>query len=173
MKKEYAKLHDRYTELFKTHMDYMERTKILMGTDRLENFGVPSSNRKLNNLMTRSAGPMSYGFESMANNSSMMKSLTSPDGTTSILNAGGNLRHSNIQEEMSMDDISETPDGEIPNGADDDFDGNQIWPMSRCITLYHFIKNADLCVANVGMFQNFRKEVHSKFSLGKAKQKSN
>lgn len=32
MKKEYSKLHDRYTELFKTHMDYMERTKILMGT---------------------------------------------------------------------------------------------------------------------------------------------
>ena len=25
LKKEYAKLHDRYTELFKTHMDYMER----------------------------------------------------------------------------------------------------------------------------------------------------
>lgn len=36
MRKEYAKLHDRYTELFKTHMDYMERTKILLGTDRLD-----------------------------------------------------------------------------------------------------------------------------------------
>ncbi|XP_071087279.1 C-Jun-amino-terminal kinase-interacting protein 4-like isoform X13 [Haliotis cracherodii] len=35
MKKEYNKLHERYTELFKTHMDYMERTKILMGTDKL------------------------------------------------------------------------------------------------------------------------------------------
>jgi hypothetical protein len=36
-KREYAKLHERYTELFKTHMDYMERTKILMGSaDRLE-----------------------------------------------------------------------------------------------------------------------------------------
>ncbi|XP_076446429.1 C-Jun-amino-terminal kinase-interacting protein 4-like isoform X16 [Babylonia areolata] len=35
MKKEYTKLHDRYTELFKTHMDYMERTKILMGTDKI------------------------------------------------------------------------------------------------------------------------------------------
>jgi len=127
MKKEYAKLHDRYTELFKTHMDYMERTKILMGTDRLENFGVPSVNKKLNNLMTRSAGPMSYGFESLANNSSMLKSLTSPDGTISILSPGGNLRHSNIQEEMSMDDVSEAlPDSDIPNGADDDFDGTFI-----------------------------------------------
>lgn len=37
MKKEYSKLHERYTELFKTHMDYMERTKILMGsTDRID-----------------------------------------------------------------------------------------------------------------------------------------
>ncbi|XP_035206042.1 C-Jun-amino-terminal kinase-interacting protein 4-like isoform X2 [Stegodyphus dumicola] len=36
MKKEYAILHERYTELFKTHMDYMERTKILFGPDKLE-----------------------------------------------------------------------------------------------------------------------------------------
>ena len=35
-KKEYNKLHERYTELFRTHMDYMERTKILLGTDRPE-----------------------------------------------------------------------------------------------------------------------------------------
>jgi len=30
MKKEYSKLHDRYTELFKTHIDYMERTKSIL-----------------------------------------------------------------------------------------------------------------------------------------------
>lgn len=125
MKKEYSKLHDRYTELFKTHMDYMERTKILMGTDRLENFGISGMNRKLNNLMTRSAGPMSYGFESLANNSSMMKSYTSPDGSSgSIPYQSGNMRPPNIQEEMSMDDVSEAlPDSEVPNGTDDDFDG--------------------------------------------------
>lgn len=42
MKREYAKLHERYTELFKTHMDYMERTKILMGTaDRMDGPGRP------------------------------------------------------------------------------------------------------------------------------------
>ena len=32
LKKEYSKLHDRYTELFKTHVEYMERTKLLMGS---------------------------------------------------------------------------------------------------------------------------------------------
>ncbi len=36
MKREYAKLHDRYTELFKTHIDYMERTKSMLGAERLE-----------------------------------------------------------------------------------------------------------------------------------------
>lgn len=32
LRQEYAKLHERYTELFKTHMDYMERTKLLLST---------------------------------------------------------------------------------------------------------------------------------------------
>ena len=36
MKREYQKLHERYTELFKTHIDYMERTKSLLGAERLE-----------------------------------------------------------------------------------------------------------------------------------------
>lgn len=35
LKEEYSKLHDRYTELFKTHMDYMEKTKIFMTADRI------------------------------------------------------------------------------------------------------------------------------------------
>ena len=36
MKKEYSKLHERYTELFKTHIDYMERTKSMLGAERIE-----------------------------------------------------------------------------------------------------------------------------------------
>lgn len=39
MKHEYSKLHERYTELFKTHMDYMERTKFLMGNDKFDMLG--------------------------------------------------------------------------------------------------------------------------------------
>lgn len=40
MKREYSKLHERYTDLLKTHMDTMERTKLLMGTtDRLDSTG--------------------------------------------------------------------------------------------------------------------------------------
>ncbi|CAL1271485.1 unnamed protein product [Larinioides sclopetarius] len=36
MKKEYAKLHERYTEVFRTHVDYVERTKILFGNEKAE-----------------------------------------------------------------------------------------------------------------------------------------
>lgn len=42
MKKEFAKLHERYAEIVKTHFDYVERTKLLMSSnDRIEQ----SSNR--------------------------------------------------------------------------------------------------------------------------------
>ena len=33
LKREYNKLHERYTELFKTHCDYMDRTKIIFGNE--------------------------------------------------------------------------------------------------------------------------------------------
>nr|XP_027219678.1 JNK-interacting protein 3-like isoform X1 [Penaeus vannamei] len=81
LKKEYAKLHERYTELFKTHMDYMERTKILMGTDRLDQLGssrgrIPGFTlANLNSLPHyRSSGPVSFGFSSLDPN----KSVSSP-----------------------------------------------------------------------------------------------
>lgn len=55
MKKEYSKLHERYTELFKTHMDYMERTKIIMGnSDRLEGSGRSRLENLGMNPLTRS-----------------------------------------------------------------------------------------------------------------------
>ena len=71
LKREYSRLHDRYTELFKTHVDYMERTKMLVGsTERLENSN--ANNRGPGRLpplgmahMSRSSGPLSYGFQSL------------------------------------------------------------------------------------------------------------
>jgi len=116
MKKEYAKLHERYTELFKTHMDYMERTKILMGTDRLENFGMGGM-KKLN-LMTRSAGPVSFGFASLENNS-MLKSFASPDPSNPHAYVTSPSSAVNIHEEMSMDEDMDIPDHpiELQNGS--------------------------------------------------------
>uniref|UniRef100_A0A1B6E7J4 JNK-interacting protein 3 n=1 Tax=Clastoptera arizonana TaxID=38151 RepID=A0A1B6E7J4_9HEMI len=77
-KREYAKLHERYTELFKTHMDYMERTKMLMGTtDRID---VPGRGR-LGLALTqfnRSSGPISFGFQSLEASGSTLRSIGSP-----------------------------------------------------------------------------------------------
>ncbi|GLH16726.1 C-Jun-amino-terminal kinase-interacting protein 3 [Gryllus bimaculatus] len=65
-KREYSKLHERYTELFKTHMDYMERTKLLMGSaERLE--GAVRGARPSMSLgpLNRPSGPNSFGFGSL------------------------------------------------------------------------------------------------------------
>ncbi|XP_018406003.1 PREDICTED: JNK-interacting protein 3 isoform X1 [Cyphomyrmex costatus] len=70
LKREYSRLHDRYTELFKTHVDYMERTKMLVGsTERLESVSTSRAPSRLPSLglahMSRSSGPLSYGFQSL------------------------------------------------------------------------------------------------------------
>ena len=56
MKKEFSRLHERYTELFKTHVDYMERTKILLGTDRLDQMPRPPRMPGSSAAMSRYAG---------------------------------------------------------------------------------------------------------------------
>lgn len=86
LKKEYAKLHDRYTELFKTHVDYMERTKLLVGSthsqmstgsDRMD------ANRSRLHPMYRSSGPVSYGFASLETSQMLDNdTLCSPNGST-------------------------------------------------------------------------------------------
>lgn len=66
LKKEYAKLHERYTELFKTHMDYMERTKLLLSSAQLANERSESGRINSNRLnIGRSSGPISFGFASL------------------------------------------------------------------------------------------------------------
>ncbi|XP_026315689.1 JNK-interacting protein 3-like isoform X2 [Hyposmocoma kahamanoa] len=78
LKKEYAKLHDRYTELFKTHMDYMERTKLLMSTasDRSEVRG-----RLGLNPVGRSSGPISFGFASLESSVHVVEQSESMPGS--------------------------------------------------------------------------------------------
>lgn len=77
MKKDYSKLHERYTDLLKTHMDTMERTKLMMGTtDRLDSTGRPRPpTMSTLNPMSRSSGPVSYGFASLE---AGPQSVTSP-----------------------------------------------------------------------------------------------
>lgn len=72
-KKDYTKLHERYTDLFKTHMDYMERTKNAIGGAGMEQLANMGANRaripsmSLNQL-NRSSGPVSYGYSELENN---------------------------------------------------------------------------------------------------------
>jgi len=77
MRKEFTKLHDRYTELLKVHMDHVERTRGLLGADRLEGAGLVSRQGAMNSwnlnvnltppTMGRSTGPLSFGFASLEN----------------------------------------------------------------------------------------------------------
>ena len=77
MRKEFTKVHDRYTELLKVHMDHVERTRGLLGADRLEGAGLVSRQGGMNswnlnvNLtppqLARSTGPLSFGFASLEN----------------------------------------------------------------------------------------------------------
>lgn len=42
MRKEFTKVHDRYTELLKVHMDHVERTRAVLGTERLDSAALGS-----------------------------------------------------------------------------------------------------------------------------------
>lgn len=44
---EYSKLHERYTDLFKAHMDYIERTKVSMSTDKPADNNVYATPKRL------------------------------------------------------------------------------------------------------------------------------
>ncbi|XP_015120362.1 JNK-interacting protein 3 isoform X3 [Diachasma alloeum] len=99
MKREYSRLHDRYTELFKTHVDYMERTKMLVGsTERLENTTGGRGPARLPALglahMSRSSGPLSYGFQSLET------SMTAEDIQEEVSANGASLK-SEMQDNSS------------------------------------------------------------------------
>ncbi|CAH0684325.1 unnamed protein product [Chilo suppressalis] len=78
LKKEYAKLHERYTELFKTHMDYMERTKLLLSTASERN---EVRGRLGLNPVGRSSGPISFGFASLEGSVNVVEQSESMPGS--------------------------------------------------------------------------------------------
>ncbi|CAF3309490.1 unnamed protein product [Rotaria socialis] len=78
MKQEYKRLHDRYCELFKVHCDYMERTKILYGTDRLDQLATltHTSSQSRGNLQLSSTS------QSLADKQTDKMPPTNPDTTS-------------------------------------------------------------------------------------------
>ncbi|XP_025413957.1 JNK-interacting protein 3 isoform X3 [Sipha flava] len=114
MKQEYTKLHERYTELFKTHMDHIERTKILMGSgDRMDN---PRSMRMPFMSMAhlnRSSGPVSFGFSSLE--SPNLKSIEGSNEYPLIIsNSPPGSMHSNssLKNELQTPHDTETSEAE-------------------------------------------------------------
>lgn len=114
LKKEYNKLHERYTELFKTHVDYMERTKMIMGNSTHSLHQSSASERvELNRSMrlhpmNRSSGPISFGFASLENSVAMLDTETmcsgppsDESGPPSLQNEFENLQADNVDEATS------------------------------------------------------------------------
>nr|CAI5869512.1 unnamed protein product [Callosobruchus analis] len=83
LKKEYAKLHERYTELFKTHVEYMERTKLLHSGQQLASERAEAGRlNSLRNNIGRSSGPISFGFTSLENAENVDSVPSSPISST-------------------------------------------------------------------------------------------
>lgn len=109
MRKEFAKVHDRYTELLKVHMDHVERTRGLLGADRLaEGVGPKTMSSSMNswnlniNLTpptVRSTGPLSFGFTSLEN-ASVVNSSHHQTGSMAIHAAQSPPQA--IQDELDM-----------------------------------------------------------------------
>ncbi|KAK6173182.1 hypothetical protein SNE40_016686 [Patella caerulea] len=117
MKKEYNKLHERYTELFKTHMDYMERTKILMGTDKLAELTGNSPRIKgfqLPNLRPVSMVLNTGETPNRGDNSPMGFDVTSPssgkDSNVSIKSEMGDFESQDSNRLNSTGESKETSD---------------------------------------------------------------
>ncbi|CAF1676957.1 unnamed protein product [Rotaria magnacalcarata] len=79
-KTDYKRLHDRYCELFKAHCDYMERTKILYGTDRVDQLtGSQNASRSRGNL------PLASQHQSqLSDNAELSSNERLNDETTNI-----------------------------------------------------------------------------------------
>ncbi|XP_055527417.1 JNK-interacting protein 3 [Wyeomyia smithii] len=110
LKKEYNKLHERYTELFKTHVDYIERSKIMMGNSSHSQISATSdridSQRSKIAQITRSSGPISYGFTSLENSTMLELDVLCSAGSSS--SSGPSSLHNEIDNVVTAEKSSET-----------------------------------------------------------------
>jgi c-Jun-amino-terminal kinase-interacting protein 4 len=114
LKKEYHKLHERYTELFKTHVDYMERTKMIMGNSTHSLHQSSASERVEMNRsmrlhpMNRSSGPISFGFASLENSVAMLDTETICSGPSSASGSGPPSLQNEFENIQTMERSAET-----------------------------------------------------------------
>lgn len=104
LKREYNKLHERYTELFKTHCDYLDRTKILFGQEGANRLDISSnssikSNGKSGNRMC------SQESDSSLNRSNKLLDLLRSSGSsinrTDLISCLRNVNKSEINAAIS------------------------------------------------------------------------
>lgn len=115
LKREYTRLHERYTELFKTHVDYMERTKMLVGsTERLENSSSGRGPSRLPSLglshMSRSSGPLSYGFQSLEASINAEEVQQEGSPPSAVANLRTEMLDSSIEAAIETSDKSQLTD---------------------------------------------------------------
>ncbi|CAF1491332.1 unnamed protein product [Rotaria sordida] len=100
MKQEYKRLHDRYCELFKVHCDYMERTKILYGTDRLD--------QSATNTNSQSRGNLQLSSTSQVSNEKQTDKMASHDSDISLILLKQRHIDSNFRPELEIVDAKHT-----------------------------------------------------------------
>lgn len=123
LKKEYNKLHERYTELFKTHVDYMERTKMIMGNSTHSLHQSSASERiEMNRSMrlhpmNRSSGPISFGFASLENSVAMLDTETICSGPSSASGSGPPSLQNEFENIQTVERSAETDQLQHQNQA--------------------------------------------------------
>ncbi|ELU13632.1 hypothetical protein CAPTEDRAFT_158214, partial [Capitella teleta] len=120
MKKEYTKLHDRYTDLFKTHVDYMERSKLFIGGDKIMDMGVSPRGRtgfaphsmKLTSPSQDEGGrgdPSIQSADPMAPSLTIISPVKGMQGNMSSLkNELGDFEKAELEEKMDSKEVKET-----------------------------------------------------------------
>ncbi|XP_055619089.1 JNK-interacting protein 3 isoform X2 [Toxorhynchites rutilus septentrionalis] len=119
LKKEYSKLHERYTDLFKTHVDYMERAKIMMGNSSHSQISGTSDRLDIHRSkllpIVRSSGPISYGFTSLENSAMLDSDAIGSDGSSSA--SGPSSLHNELDQIVTAEKSSETEKTQQVNQA--------------------------------------------------------
>lgn len=127
LKKEYSKLHDRYTELFKTHVDYMERTKLLMSSthSQMSSASDRMENRSRLHPMYRSSGPISYGFASLETSQMLdTETVCSVDGSSdsgsgppSLQNEFDSIAQTTVERSAETDTLKQSNQATSPDAS--------------------------------------------------------
>ncbi|CAF0757257.1 unnamed protein product [Adineta ricciae] len=139
MKTEYKRLHERYCELFKAHCDYMERTKILYGTDRVDQLSsTNSASRSRGNLqLPLTSQSQSTDKKQLSPNDSINDEITPTRADISFPsykqpNIGANFR-SELEAADGAQTQTETMTSSTDAAVNTDFDESYIEKYTRGI----------------------------------------